>query len=606
MAALRQVLAQFVVQVKGKKDLDDVDNALKRNIAHLQKAEEFRNRILNATNDFQRRVYRRAQANWQFEQKIADAQRRAAENKAAIEEEAQARSKRAWQMGTIAALVGYGFAVKKVIGGIVGMVEEQIQLADQLDHNAERLGVSTDELQGYEFAANVVGVSSQQLAVGLRFFNRAIGEAAYGTKSVTKVFAQLGVTVKDAHGNIKPTDELLGEVADKLANTKSQAERTAIAMRFLGRGGSSLLPFLQKGSKFVQQMFKDVKELGGGFNATFVERAHIYDYNAKRLAMGWRTIKTALATELMPWLEKFQKRGIETAKRLIELSKHTYGFRTALMALAAFIGIVGVGLTTMFLVANPMIALAVGLVVALAAAFVPLYVIFDDFYTFLQGGDSVLGRMLDKLHGDGTALKFWLDLQEAFKDLKVAIFGADSQSKSLFQIFEKLLAENMPGIIQKLGLAMTVTAGAIDLVVTGLTQTWKLAKGIGGLLGSAVYDTEDSFDPMKDFNQGGAESEKRQAAYDKLYKAFYNMGDRPAKPYEPGGSQFSGPLPQGAPLAQQTPMQVTNKVEVHVHGNADKDTARDVANGVKGALKDNAARLRDAHVAVAPGMPSTQ
>ncbi len=604
MAALRQVLAQFVVQVKGKKDLDDVDNALKRNIAHLQKAEEFRNRILNATNDFQRGVYRRAQANWQFEQKIADAQRRAAENKAAVEEEAQARSKRAWQMGTIAALVGYGFAVKKVIGGIVGMVEEQIQLADQLDHNAERLGVSTDELQGYEFAANVVGVSSQQLAVGLRFFNRAIGEAAYGTKSVTKVFAQLGVTVKDAHGNIKPTDELLGEVADKLANTKSQAERTAIAMRFLGRGGSSLLPFLQKGSKFVQQMFKDVKELGGGFNATFVERAHIYDYNAKLLAMGWRTIKRALATELMPWLEKFQKRGIETAKRLIELSKHTYGFRTALMALAALIGIVGVGLTTMFLVANPMIALAVGLVVALAAAFVPLYVIFDDFYTFLQGSDSVLGRMLDKLHGDGTALKFWLDLQEAFSDLQIAIFGADSAGQTFIQTLEKMLAESLPGIVKWGGQFVLHIVKAIDTAISSLEIMGVELKGIADAIGN--WDFSKFTDAMKAAHAIDDARKARAAGYNRVAGALETMGNRPTAAYEPGGAMFSGPLPQGAPSAQQTPMQVTNKVEVHVHGNADKDTARDVANGVKGALKDNAARLRDAHVAVAPGMPSTQ
>ena len=69
---------------------------------------------------------------------------------------------------------------------------------------------------------------------------------------------------------------------------------------------------------------------------------------------------------------------------------------------------------------------------------------------------------------------------------------------------------------------------------------------------------------------------------------------------------FAGPMPQGAPAAPQMPMQINNKIEVHVHGNADKNTAHDIANGVKGAMKDNAARLRDAYHGTAPGMPSTQ
>jgi len=607
MPALRQVLAQFIVKVQGKKDLDDVDVALKRNIANLKKAEEFRQKILNSPGGL-KRVVRERMAAWQLEQRIGDLQRRASEEKAAAEEEAAARSKRAWQVGTAAALAGYVIAVKRAIGGIVGMVEEQIELADQLDHNAERLGVSTDELQGYEFAANVVGVSSQQLAVGLRFFNRAIGEAAFNTKSAVKVFAQLGIQIKDSTGEIKPTDELLAEVADKLEGVHSQAERTAIAMRLLGRGGSSLLPMLQKGGKYLRQMFQDVKDLGGGFNATFVERAHIYDYNAKRLAMGWRTIKTALATELMPWLEKFQQRGIQTAKNLIALSKHTYAFRTALMALVGFVAIVGAGLTAAFLITNPMIGIAIGLVVALAAAFVPLYAIFDDIYTFWEGGDSVLGRMLDKLGGSGTALKFWIDLKGAMSDLMTAIFGANDSGLTLFQTFEKGLASILPDIVKWGGLMTVSVAAGIDTVVTGLIQTFELLFGIGKAIESIVSlgASGKLSDAFQMFQDSKAAYNQRADAYGRIGDALTNMGNRPTRAYEPGGPQFAGPMPQGAPSAPQVPMQVSNKIEVHVHGNADKNTARDVANGVKGAMKDHAAQLRDAYAGTAPGMPSTQ
>ena len=416
MAALRTVLAQFSVKVTGKKDLDDVDAALKRNITRLEKAEEFRQRMMAAGGKFQKEVIARERGAWNFQQKIEDAKRRAAEERASAEEESQARSKQAWQRGTLLALAAYGFAVKKAISGIVGMVEEQIQLADQLDHNAERLGVSTEQLQAYEFAANVVGGVQRTTCRRPPVFQPRHRRSSLRHQERRQSIRATRHPDQGRYRDVKPTGDLLVEVADKLEGVKSQAERTAIAMRLLGRGGSSLLPMLQKGSGFLKQMFQDVKDLGGGFNATFVERAHIYDYNAKRLAMGWRTIKTALATELMPWLEKFQTRGIETAKRLIALSKHTYAFRTALMALAVFVGIVGAGLTAAFLITNPLIAVAIGLVAALAAAFVPLYVIFDDIYTFWEGGDSVLGRMLDKLGGSGTALKFWIDLRKAFSD----------------------------------------------------------------------------------------------------------------------------------------------------------------------------------------------
>ena len=125
------------------------------------------------------------------------------------------------------------------------------QFATQIDDLAKassRLGITVNELQSLQFAASQTGASSEELEKGLTRFSRSISEASSGIGTGLRAFEALGVTVTDAAGGLRPTNELLSEVSDRLATIESPADRVRIAFDLFGRSGVNLVNTLQNGS----------------------------------------------------------------------------------------------------------------------------------------------------------------------------------------------------------------------------------------------------------------------------------------------------------------------------------------------------------------------
>ena len=141
------------------------------------------------------------------------------------------------------------------------------QFAGQIDDLAKasgRLGVTVNELQSLQFAAGQTGVSSDELTKGLERFSRSIGETANGVGVAARSFDALGVSVFGANGQMKPTQEVLDDVADALQDIADPAERVRIAFDLFGRSGVKLINTLKNGSGELQK-------LQDGFNSITVE-----------------------------------------------------------------------------------------------------------------------------------------------------------------------------------------------------------------------------------------------------------------------------------------------------------------------------------------------
>jgi hypothetical protein len=511
--------------------------------------------------------------------------------------------------------LGYYMTAGFLLRGIKSLVSGQLEAADAMKHNAEKLGITTDELQKYEYAASQTQVPTRELAVAMRFFNRSVGEAALGTKSAVKTFAQLGIHVKDAGGNVRPTNELLFEFSDKLKAVPSQALRTAYAMRTLGRGGSALLPVLQKGSKELKEIFKDVDELGGGFNDKFIQQSHEVDVQLRRLKMGWRSIYVAIATEVLPFVKRFTEHAIKNVKVLIDFAKHTYGVRTALAALAS--GGVLFGLIRLLRIFNPfkmgikdlMMALLSNAPLVLFVTLLGLaYLAIDDLYTFMKGGDSVLGRFLDQIGGQGTALNFWYMLRDAWNQLKPTIEPVIAALKDFGIETIKALIDNLPAIISWGGQFATFVVAVIDSAITGVSTLGGLLAGvfsagaeyIKGNFSAGDKAIDTAWDSALKKNEAW---EHRLGAYGNLANTFSKIGDPKSIGQQPAPQQLKVTPSGGLNLPPPPPVQVHVTNNISGAGNP-QATASAVGGATKTAVKGALAAHRDAFAAVNAGMPN--
>ena len=166
--------------------------------------------------------------------------------------------------------------LKANLAGLVGtagfgaLSKSLIDTADQLGKTSARLGVSTKELQSLRFAAEQSGVATSTFDMALQRFTRRTAEAASGTGVAKDALDELGISIKDADGNLKSNEELLKEVAAAMPEVGSQADRVRIAFKLFDSEGVKMVNMLQGGRDNLETLQKQFESAGGVISDEFV------------------------------------------------------------------------------------------------------------------------------------------------------------------------------------------------------------------------------------------------------------------------------------------------------------------------------------------------
>lgn len=198
------------------------------------------------------------------------------------------------------AVRGVGSAFKALfaaaaVAGFSAFVKGAIDSADAFGKLSTRTGIAADKLQAYANAGKLADVSQSDLETGLRTLARTQGEAADGVKTYSEAYSKLGLSVKKADGSLKPSDELLGEIADKFADLPNGPEKAAIAMDIFGRSGSKLITLLNGGTEALERFNYETSE-------NFAQNAEYFNDQISILQIQFEGFRMQLADALLPAL----------------------------------------------------------------------------------------------------------------------------------------------------------------------------------------------------------------------------------------------------------------------------------------------------------------
>jgi hypothetical protein len=150
-------------------------------------------------------------------------------------------------------LSGAGFAAWLVQGA---------RVADQLEEQAERLGLSVTRLQAYQAAALEAGLSTTKLEAGLNKLNERLGAAAAGENAALKTFYELGVAIYDVNGRLRSGDAVLRDTVNALAGLEDQGKKTDLAMAAFGRGGMAVVSGLKDAAADIDAFTEKARAMG--------------------------------------------------------------------------------------------------------------------------------------------------------------------------------------------------------------------------------------------------------------------------------------------------------------------------------------------------------
>ncbi len=307
-----------------------------------------------------------------------------------------------------------------VVNELRKIVTETIEMGDALHNAAQRIGVTTDALQELRFAGDLAGVSASTMDHSLETFVRRAAEAARGTGEAQKEFTELGIRLRDGNGRLRSTDELLGDVADRFANVKTDADRTRLAFGLFGREGAAMGNVLRGGSKELEAARAEARALGGVMSEDLVEAAVQADDALDRFHQVVLGFKNTIAAELLPAVTQVIGGLVEWGKENRAAIGHDIGralrfFVDLLRSVFSVVRLLGGAFRWLYDQLDPLqqgflklavvlggLALLFGLIPTLVVGVVA---VLDDIVAFFQGRDSLLGlwvQWIERLVKDMT------------------------------------------------------------------------------------------------------------------------------------------------------------------------------------------------------------
>ena len=130
---------------------------------------------------------------------------------------------------------------------------------------AARCGLSSERLQEWSYAATRAGASPEDLEDALKDFSEHVTEIANGldtSSDAFTLFEKLGISVRDANGDVKKTEVLFREFSDALKRNEDPALRAKMAMAAMGESGRKILPALTEGAEGLDKMAAEARALG--------------------------------------------------------------------------------------------------------------------------------------------------------------------------------------------------------------------------------------------------------------------------------------------------------------------------------------------------------
>lgn len=209
------------------------------------------------------------------------------------------------------------FAVDK----IVEVGRAVIDLGDHFNKLSQKVGVSVESLSALNNAAKLSDVGIDQLQTGLTKLAKNSADASAGGKETAAAFKAIGISVNDSAGALKPTQQLLEEVATKFASYADGAGKTAEAQRIFGKSGADLIPLLNQlgkdGFGAVTQAAKDYNQVIGGEQA---KQSEEFNDNLTRLTMAGSGFANAIVKQMLPAL-------VQYTNTMADASKTTNGYQ---------------------------------------------------------------------------------------------------------------------------------------------------------------------------------------------------------------------------------------------------------------------------------------
>jgi hypothetical protein len=325
-----------------------------------------------------------------------------------------------------------------MVGSLTAVTLATAKSAEEIDNLSKRTGVGREELQELAYAAKQEGASLEMLGTNLARLSRNMYDAANGTGEAKDAFKALNIDVRDAAGNLRNSDEILIEIANKFKGMPNDTERSALAMKLFGRAGADMIPFLRQGGDEIERLRKEARDLGFVLDEeTIIQMEQLGD-ELEAVKTGFAGIGRQIAADTSPALLNLATGTKELFKWIHLIPDDIRQFITQGALMVGAVALIAGGLAT--------------LVTRISALKMALLALNTSFAPFLVGSAIVIGLtaivgVFTKLKEEARLAKLEINEIKNVSDANAAIRFWENRVKDLQRQKEAIL-QDIVGIEQ--------------------------------------------------------------------------------------------------------------------------------------------------------------
>lgn len=207
---------------------------------------------------------------------------------------------------SIAKNVGVGLAAggTALAASAAAVTKAAIDNADALYEQSQKLGITTESLSAYQYAASMSGLETDKFNGFVNKLNKTIIDAADGVGKGAEAFELLGVKVKDSQGNIRTNTDVLNDLAEAFSKLPDTAGKAALAQDIFGKSGAELIPFLNNGTEGLRDLTNEAERFNLIVDGSTAEAANKFNDELDKISKSADGIGNALAKRALPNLVK--------------------------------------------------------------------------------------------------------------------------------------------------------------------------------------------------------------------------------------------------------------------------------------------------------------
>lgn len=210
--------------------------------------------------------------------------------------------------GAMVGIVSVGAAV---IAGIVKAEQALADLAktsaayvDDIVTMSTQTGIAVDTLQEWSYASELIDVDLNTMTGSMAKMIRNMSSAREGTGDAAEAWANLGIQIVDANGQLRDSETVFFETIEALGQMENATERDAASMAIFGKSAQDLNPLITAGREEIEALGEEARETGYVLQEWQINVLNDYQDALDRAAASDVALANQMSSVMAPGLQQ--------------------------------------------------------------------------------------------------------------------------------------------------------------------------------------------------------------------------------------------------------------------------------------------------------------